>query len=58
MGQKIDISATFEVIRRLPLQVSFEQVERWIVEDKKRTPFHCQPWWKRIIALFRAMRFK
>ncbi len=31
MNRKINIRQTFQAIRKMPLEVSFEQVERWII---------------------------
>lgn len=48
MKKSINITKTFQQIHQLPLEVSFEQVEQWVLEQplkkEKRTAWNFDFW--------------
>ena len=43
-----NIRKTFRYIRSLPLAVSYQQVEEWVMEYEKQTARKPVKWWNRL----------
>jgi len=46
MKRRIDLSKTFREVRKLPLGVSFEQVEQWVNASSAYPLKPRSRWWK------------